>query len=372
MSMNYQSLLIVTYGRTGSTLLQGVLNAIPDCLIRGENYNFCHGLYQSWKSLCRSHDEFGGEGAAHAESPWFGANGLDAERFLMSARTLVESQLVGDPMAARPACLGFKEIRYLQDSLGVGPQAYAAQLHDYLKFLARLLPNVGIVFLTRDHEQVCRSAWWRDRDPAQLTRSLEAFEAAMHSFQCEGCGTFTLDYADLLANGDAIRQLFDFLGASYDPQRVATVLGREHSFKAPAPDRGAPAASVRTQSPAVVKEPTWHTELGHALRGFAWVSPDKPAWPDGPAGRCVWNGVAVASSMPHSMRLGLVLPGGEEVPVTWGRSSPWAASRFPDWSWAATARYRLPDFTLAVGQHVALIGHGPGGDEVLARLERRS
>lgn len=371
--MNYQSLLIVTYGRTGSTLLQGVLNAIPGCLIRGENYNFCYGLYQSWKSLCRSHDEFGGEGAEHVESPWFGAGGLDADRFLASARNLVESQLIGDPTATRPACLGFKEIRYLQDSLGVGPQAYAGQLHDYLKFLARLLPAVGIVFLTRDHEQVCRSAWWRDRDPAKVTQSLEAFEAAMHSFRYEGCGTFLLDYAELLANGDAVRRLFDFLGAPYDPKQVAMVLGREHSFKVPAASDGAPPPrSAPAKLSPVASEPTWHTEPGRPLRGFSWVAPDKPTWPDGPDGRCVWNGVAVASCMPHGMRLGLVLPGGGEVPVTWGQPSPWAGSRFPDWSWAATARYRLPEFTLGVGESVTLLGHGPSGDEMLVRLVRQS
>jgi len=369
MSLNHQSLIIVTYGRTGSTLLQGVLNAIPGCLIRGENYNFCFGLYQSWKSLRRSHDEFGAEASAHPESPWFGAYRLDADRFLISARQIVESQLVGGADAPRPACLGFKEIRYLQDSLGGGAQGYAAQLHDYLEFLARLLPGLGIVFLTRDHEQVCRSAWWRDRDPAKVVQSLRAFEAAARSFRSEICRTFEIDYADLLANGVAVQRLFDFLGASYDPEQVAAVLGREHSFKPPQTDPSG--ALATTQPPADASQPTWRAELGASLRGFSWVSSDRPAWPDGPDGRCVWNGVAVASAAPESTRLGLILPGGEEVPVTWGQPSPRAAARFPDRPWAATARYRLPEFTLSAGQSVSLIGHGPAGDEMLARLERR-
>jgi hypothetical protein len=33
----FPNIFVVTYGRSGSTLLQGVLNGIPGFLIRGEN-----------------------------------------------------------------------------------------------------------------------------------------------------------------------------------------------------------------------------------------------------------------------------------------------------------------------------------------------
>ena len=49
--MKFDSVLIVTYGRSGSTLLQGILNSIEGCLIRGENDNFCFALYQAHQSI---------------------------------------------------------------------------------------------------------------------------------------------------------------------------------------------------------------------------------------------------------------------------------------------------------------------------------
>lgn len=39
-------LFVVTYGRSGSTLVQGLLNSIPGYLIRGENRGVLYRLYQ--------------------------------------------------------------------------------------------------------------------------------------------------------------------------------------------------------------------------------------------------------------------------------------------------------------------------------------
>lgn len=365
MPLNHQSLIIVTYGRSGSTLLQGLLNTIPGCVVRGENNNFCYGLFLAWHSLVQTQAH---RDETQPENPWYGANQLSASKFIESAREIIERQLIGDATLPRPACLGFKEIRYLQTELAIQPKDYPGRLRDYLQFLGRVMPGLGIVFLTRDLDQVCRSAWWRDIPEPKVRSWLTAFEGAIKGFRAEGVQTYRIDYAQVLANGEAMRGLFEFMGADYVPERVAAVLSREHSFQAPTVDAK---VTPDTASAAVVK-PTWRTEVVKALRGFSWVSPDNPAWPEGPEGCCVWNGVAVAANMPHGMRLGLILPGGQEVPVAWGHPSPWAASRFPEWSWAATARYCSPNFTLAIGQRVSLVGHGPRGDETLAWLERQS
>ena len=231
MSLNFQSLLVVTYGRSGSTLLQGLLNTIPGCVVRGENNNFCHGLFLAWQSLTRSqvHRE-----EIRPEDPWYGAGLMSVPKFIASARDIVEVQLMGDTTEPRPACLGFKEIRYLQTELSVRPKDYPAHLRDYLRFLGEVMPKLGIIFLTRDHDQVCRSAWWRD-DPETKVRSwLTAFEQAIKGFRVEGVGTYQIDYADVLANGAAMRGLFEFLGADYVPEQVASVLSRKHSFQAQA------------------------------------------------------------------------------------------------------------------------------------------
>ena len=49
--MAWRTALIITYGRTGSTLLMGLLNKIDGYLIRGENNNCFHSLFKFVKSL---------------------------------------------------------------------------------------------------------------------------------------------------------------------------------------------------------------------------------------------------------------------------------------------------------------------------------
>src|SRR3954464_1127587 len=39
---------VVTYGRSGSTLVQGLLNALPGTLVRGENNFYILPLFQAW------------------------------------------------------------------------------------------------------------------------------------------------------------------------------------------------------------------------------------------------------------------------------------------------------------------------------------
>src|SRR6266542_2209527 len=92
--MRFSSVLIITYGRSGSTLLQGLLNSIEGCLVRGENYNFCYGLYRSYRSLRATHHRYGGRNRSSSPAhPWFGAELLSETRFLDDARRLVENQL---------------------------------------------------------------------------------------------------------------------------------------------------------------------------------------------------------------------------------------------------------------------------------------
>ncbi|HEY9292796.1 MAG TPA: hypothetical protein VIP98_16060, partial [Microlunatus sp.] len=46
-------LFVVTYGRSGSTLLQGILNSIPGYLVRGENRSVLRHLYKYQQGLDR-------------------------------------------------------------------------------------------------------------------------------------------------------------------------------------------------------------------------------------------------------------------------------------------------------------------------------
>ena len=84
--MHFGSILIVTYGGSGSTLLQGVLNSLPNVVVRGENCDFCWGLYQAWKALCLAKQNWGNDESSSATHAWFGAARLDPDRFLQFSR----------------------------------------------------------------------------------------------------------------------------------------------------------------------------------------------------------------------------------------------------------------------------------------------
>ena len=50
-TLKFRHILIITYGRSGSTLLQGVLNGIEGVVLRGENDNAFFDLYKTYKKL---------------------------------------------------------------------------------------------------------------------------------------------------------------------------------------------------------------------------------------------------------------------------------------------------------------------------------
>jgi len=216
--LRFRSALIVTYGRSGSTLLQGVLNSIEGALVRGENGNFVYHLFQAYKALRFA--ETRGRGSNLPTHPWYGAHRIDPERFLETVHREVRHLLVDE--GPEPHLLGFKEIRYpwcLDD------------FHEYLDFLGRLFPEPCFLFLTRDHAEVERSSWWYLEDPVEVRALLsdteQIFGEAMER-RPERC--FRLDYRDLAANGAKLAELFAFLGAPYDRARVAEVLSTPHSY----------------------------------------------------------------------------------------------------------------------------------------------
>jgi len=356
--MNFQSVYIVTYGRSGSTLLQGVLNTIPGCVVRGENYNFVHGLYQAWSALRRTHREFADGAVRKPENAWFGAHQFDPQRFLTDARDMVRTQLLG-PEAAGTVCVGFKEIRYTAGALGVPLHEYAARLGDYRDFLSALMPRAAFIFLTRDHAQVCRSAWWKQQDATAVKAVLTAFEQAVQAYRgahADQC--FALDYADLTSGSQPLKDLHTFLGAPFDAAAVEEVMHREHSF-------GNSSLPAHARSDLVERL----LPLPDRLRR---VQPDPlpPRYPQGKPMR--WNGVAVAAHGETGGRLQLKMPGGSALPIEWGLASPRIAAEMPAVAGAGHSRYRTPEFELAAGEACEL-QYLQGSDVwPLARLERRT
>jgi len=220
--LNYKSLLIVTYGRSGSTLLQGVLNDIDGVLIKGENFNFCFNLYQSHQSLVNAKLKAGNSksNTNSPTAPWFGAGDYDLEKYKKGLGKVVEELLLGD--VAGVYCYGFKEIRYAEI-----PET---ELLGYLNFLMDIFPNLGVVFNTRDLDEVVKSGWWKTKKSRKTKKLLGTVEVGFRKYSSMNNNCFTISYADVVNKTKVLEELHDFIGAKYDEKRIDRVLAKSHSY----------------------------------------------------------------------------------------------------------------------------------------------
>src|SRR5687767_11745676 len=71
--LRFRHIFIVTYGRSGSTLLNGVLNAIPGVCVRGENDNTLFRIYNALLAA----EETVKRAAPVPTHPWYGPQFFD-------------------------------------------------------------------------------------------------------------------------------------------------------------------------------------------------------------------------------------------------------------------------------------------------------
>ena len=223
---------VVTYGRSGSTLTQNLLNAIPGYAIRGENANLTH-LFAKAIHLVREHEMFRwrredlekprDERRPYLKpilgkpwDPWAGAEKVDPDQFSLALMDLFVRQVLRPPKDCRVS--SFKEIRFHED---------AAFFRDHLDIMRTVFPKARFLFQRRNHEAVAKSSWWakqpREKVFAQLRQAEQLFlaYAAAHP-DC----AMMLDYEGLVSGPGYIRGMHDFLGEPMDRQAVEAVLAR--------------------------------------------------------------------------------------------------------------------------------------------------
>ncbi|TDK50903.1 sulfotransferase [Antarcticimicrobium luteum] len=222
---------LVTYGRSGSTLTQRLLNSIPGYCIRGENGNLTYFLSKvssyvrdNENYVWRREDILKPEAGRHsflqdilgtAKDPWYGAENVDPDAM---ERALMD-MFVNQVLRPGPGCrvCGFKEIRFHED-----PAFFTA----HLETLRRAFPNSRFLFQTRDHAAVANSSWWSKLPAAKIESILSRAETLFRSFSVshpECC--FTIQYEKFAAGISYVTEIFDFLGEVPDPERVQEILG---------------------------------------------------------------------------------------------------------------------------------------------------
>lgn len=162
MESRFRPVIIITTGRSGSTLLQRYLNASPELVVWGEHGGFISGLSNTYNnfmnaphlqkmlSLGRKHSSslLDSEASVNVDIEW--TNNFTSEDLRNAFRDLIVNVFtIGLPSEKR---WGFKEIRYKRKEV---------------RFLKELFPEAQFIFLLRNPIDTLASmvaAWEKGSD----------------------------------------------------------------------------------------------------------------------------------------------------------------------------------------------------------------
>lgn len=169
----YRYVFVVTYGRSGSTLVQGLVNTLPRTLLRGENDLFVLPLMRSLISVEQWKVDHAEHGAYDDTSAFYGLNALQPKVFLQSINDIVTQCLVGRFDPADYDVVGFKEVLWHR----IEPGEQAA----FFDAMDRAFPSARYLLNTRDPDHAVRSGFWKKTDEDEA-RALIARVAEIQEF----------------------------------------------------------------------------------------------------------------------------------------------------------------------------------------------
>lgn len=211
---DYDYVFVMAYGRSGSTLLQAILNSTPGVLMRGENRGLAYYLHQFHKSAVKD-AAWAGDVARRKVNPFFGIRDYPADLAVTRIRELLLDTVLRPEPGTK--VLGFKEIRWYQEDLP-----------EYLDFMRKVFPGARFILNTRQLSDVARSSWWADHDDA--FEQLEVIEERMLSAaEALGPSVFHLRYDEYVDDPPKLRGLFEWLGLEFDEARVRKVMERQYA-----------------------------------------------------------------------------------------------------------------------------------------------
>jgi hypothetical protein len=220
-----RSVYVVTYGRSGSTLITGYLSRLPGFNLRGENCLFPYFAYKTEKHIhvTRRLNFTNSNNQSH---PWYGQNHLNSKRFNSDFKNIFLNQLY--PNMFIPKTIGFKEIRYhkLVEDSDFAPM---------LDWLRELRAPGAIVFMFRDLDKVMTSGWWAKLKPeeaAQTRKKLEHFERQSRDYAAANPdNSIIVTYERFTTDETMPREICDLLGVKFSEQVWQDTLGTEFSWK---------------------------------------------------------------------------------------------------------------------------------------------
>ncbi len=211
-------LFIVTYGRSGSTLVNGLLNTIPGYVVRGENRDAVYHLFRYHQTLLTEARRGTRAQRRETTNAFFGIGDFPPRQSLDAIRRLVLDTVLRPPPKTRVT--GFKEIRW-----------YQPDVEEYVAWLREVFPGARFVVNTRDHAAVLKSQWWADGDPESTAASLVDLEARLLALAADlGNAAYRIHYDDYVRDPEVLRGLFEWLGEEYDEETVRATFAVRHSY----------------------------------------------------------------------------------------------------------------------------------------------
>jgi hypothetical protein len=210
-------LFVVTYGRSGSTLLQGILSSTPGVMIRGENGGVLTRLFDFHETVRHHRERLARPTPLPASHPWWGIDGYPEATALRDMRLLMLETVLRPEPDTR--VVGFKEIDWPSE-----------RMPEFLAFVREVFPGARFVLNTRDLSHVAASKWWATRPDAmdELQTMEKRFVSALESLG--GDAYYRVHYDDYVADPTVLRGLFEWLGEDFQEDRVREVMDVRHSY----------------------------------------------------------------------------------------------------------------------------------------------
>ncbi len=210
-------LFVMTYGRSGSTLLSGLLNAQPGYLVRGENEHALHHLFAYHRQLAAIKGRKPADVYRASTHPFFGMGDVPLKRSLAGIRRLALETVLRPEADTRVT--GFKEIRW-----------YHQDMEDYVAWLRLVFPGARFLVNTREHPSVLASGWWAKGDAEHNAAHLAETERRILAVAADlGEAAYRVHYDDYVADPTVLEGLYDWLGEPWDEASVRATLAVRHS-----------------------------------------------------------------------------------------------------------------------------------------------
>ncbi|GAB3198651.1 hypothetical protein GCM10027062_13340 [Nocardioides hungaricus] len=209
-------LFVVTYGRSGSTLLMGLLNTLPGYLIRGENRDALHHLFRFDQTMRTESGRGPKRRLREPTHPFFGIADYPRQKAVRQLRRIATDTVLRPQQDTRVT--GFKEIRW-----------YHPDLEEYVAWLREVFPGARFLVNTRNHADVLRSKWWAEgEDKSTHLADIERRILALADSLADAA--YRVHYDEYVADPTVLRGMFAWLGEEFDEAAVRATMAVRHSI----------------------------------------------------------------------------------------------------------------------------------------------